>query len=55
MPSNRVILCSECAQWRQQIEDPGDGRVISCDPLPDQDDVPENQRECLLVWEDNPL
>ena len=50
-----TILCKECDSERNRIEGSGDGRVISCEPLPGEEDKPDNERRCKLVWEDSPL
>ena len=50
-----TILCKDCQSEREQIERSGVAKVISCEPIEEQDDTPKEERLCLLVWEDNPL
>lgn len=50
-----TILCKDCESESERIERSGVGKVVSCAPIEDQDDTPEEERLCQLVWEDNPL
>ena len=50
-----TILCKDCESERQRIEESGVGNVISCEPISGQEDKPEEEKHCLLIWEDNPL
>lgn len=49
------ILCKNCESERQRIEGSGDGKVISCEPLPGEERKADDKRRCKLVWEDSPL
>ena len=53
--SETTILCKDCEAERRRIEDSGDGNVVSCNPLPGEEDKPEDERRCKLIWNDNPL
>ena len=51
----KVIYCKNCEEKKADIETGGANKVISCEPLPDQDDVSENDRKCLIKWVLNDL
>lgn len=45
------IYCKECDSKKREIEENGAFDVVSCDQLPDQENVPEDQRRCKIIWE----
>ena len=54
--SETTILCKDCEAERRRIENSGDSKVVSCNPLPGEEDKPEDERRrCKLIWKDNPL
>ena len=53
--SETTILCKDCEAERRRIENSRNGKVVSCNPLPGEEGKPEDERECKLIWKDNPL
>jgi len=50
MPS-MIIDCKDSKEKTQEIEESGALAVISCIPLDNQDDVPEEDQQCEITWE----
>lgn len=46
----RIILCKNCAREKDDIESTNLFEVLSCEPLPDQDDTPEDKKKCKIKW-----
>lgn len=51
----REIDCKDCESEKRDIETGGRLKVNSCEPLPGQEPVPENERKCLIKWSVNPI
>jgi hypothetical protein len=49
MPS-KTIYCKDCQQEKQDIELGGVLEVISCTPLTGEQDKPQAQQKCKIVW-----
>jgi hypothetical protein len=49
MPS-KVIKCKDCATETADIEEGGTFKVDSCEPLEGEEDKPEEERDCRIVW-----
>ena len=49
------IKCNDCEEKRKEIEEAGRNRVVSCDPLEGEEDKPESERMCEIVWEPIPI
>jgi hypothetical protein len=48
--ASKIIFCRNCDVEKQEIEQSGAFEVISCESLPDQDDVPTNLKKCKIKW-----
>jgi hypothetical protein len=49
MPS-KIIYCKDCKKEKAAIELSGVLKVVSCNPLPEEQVKPADQRKCKIVW-----